>query len=147
MLPPALPPPLPQAVNAGGQRLAESREQPVPEGVTALAQAWAERVDNDCMDAISSTAVSGMRVAVMGVRVSAHNIAVQAVQPVVPREVLVVQTVKGGGASAQVTTGSEAPNMVADLMEAKTYELAFAANAVVIRRHNDMLGKLFDAFA
>ena len=37
--------------------------------------------------------------------------------------------------------------MVADLMEAKTYELAFAANAVVIRRHNDMLGKLFDAFA
>ncbi len=99
------------------------------------------------MNAVSPIAMSGMRVAVMGVRVSAHNIAVQPVHPVGPREVLAVQTLQSGGATAQVVAGSEAPDMVADLMEAKTYELAFAANATVIRRESQMLGKLFDAFA
>ncbi len=99
------------------------------------------------MNAISSIAGSGMRVAVMGVRVSAQNIAVQPVRPVVPRQVLAVQTIPGGGASAQVVAGNEAPDMVADLMAAKTYEVAFAANAVVIRRNDEMLGTLFDAFA
>jgi len=99
------------------------------------------------MNAISSIAASGMRVAVMGVRVAAQNIAVQPVQPVVPRQVLTVQTIAGGGAGAQVTTSQEAPDMVADLLSARTYEVAFAANAVVIRRNNEMLGALFDAFA
>ncbi|WP_433851383.1 hypothetical protein [Stenotrophomonas nitritireducens] len=99
------------------------------------------------MNAISSIAASGMRVAVMGVRVAAQNIAVQPVQPVVPRQVLTVQTIAGGGAGAQVTTTQEARDMVADLLSARTYEVAFAANAVVIRRNNEMLGTLFDAFA
>ncbi|MGX9719889.1 hypothetical protein [Stenotrophomonas acidaminiphila] len=99
------------------------------------------------MNAISSIAASGMRVAVMGVRVAAHNIAVQPVQPVGPRQVLAVQTISGGGASAQVTTGEAAPDLAADLLSARTYEVAFAANAVVIRRNNAMLGTLFDAFA
>ncbi len=44
------------------------------------------------MNAIPSIAASGMRVAVMGVRVAAQNIAVQPVQPVGPRQVLAVQT-------------------------------------------------------
>ena len=88
-----------------------------------------------------------MRVAVMGTRVSAHNVAVQPVRPVVPRQVLAVQTIPGGGAAAQVMTGDESPDMVADLLEARTYEVAFQANAVVIRRNEQMLGALFDAFA
>ncbi|OZB52305.1 MAG: hypothetical protein B7X38_08760 [Stenotrophomonas sp. 14-69-23] len=96
------------------------------------------------MNAIPSIAASGMRVAVMGVRVAAQNIAVQ---PVGPRQVLAVQTIAGGGASAQVTSGEGAPDMVADLLAARTYEVAFAANAVVIRRNSEMLGTLFDAFA
>jgi len=99
------------------------------------------------MNTISPIAASGMRVAVMGMRVSAHNVAVQPVRPVVPRQVLTVQTIQGGGATAQVTTSDEAPDMVTDLLAAKTYEVAFAANAVVIRRGNEMLGSLFDAFA
>jgi len=99
------------------------------------------------MNAIPSIAASGMRVAVMGVRVAAQSIAVQPVQPVVPRQVLAVHTISGGGASAQVTAGEGAPDMVADLLSARTYEVAFAANAVVIRRNNQMLGTLFDAFA
>ena len=37
--------------------------------------------------------------------------------------------------------------MAADLLAARTYEVAFAANAVVIRRNSEMLGTLFDAFA
>ena len=88
-----------------------------------------------------------MRMAVMGVKTSAHNIAVQPVRPVVPRQALAVHAVATGGVQAQVVNGEGPPDMVADLMEAKTYELAFAANAVVIRRENQMLGKLFDAFA
>ncbi|WP_313213383.1 hypothetical protein [Stenotrophomonas acidaminiphila] len=99
------------------------------------------------MNAIPSIAASGMRVAVMGVRVAAQNIAVQPVQPVGPRQVLAVQTIAGGGASAQVTSGEGAPDMVADLLAARTYEVAFAANALVIRRNSEMLGTLFDAFA
>lgn len=99
------------------------------------------------MSAISSIAASGMRTAVMGVRVAAQNIAVQPVPPVGPRQVLALQALPGGGASAQVTTREEAPDMVADLLAARTYEMAFAANAVVIRRNDEMLGTLFDAFA
>ncbi|SBV35760.1 conserved hypothetical protein [uncultured Stenotrophomonas sp.] len=88
-----------------------------------------------------------MRVAVMGVKTSAHNIAVQPVNPVGPRQVLAVHAVATGGVQAQVVNGEGPPDMVADLLEAKTYELAFAANAMVIRREGEMLGKLFDAFA
>lgn len=88
-----------------------------------------------------------MRAAAMGVRVAAQNIAVQPVQPVGPRQVLAVQALPGGGVSAQVTTGGEAPDMVADLLAARTYEMAFAVNAVVIRRNDEMVGTLFDAFA
>ncbi len=99
------------------------------------------------MNAIPSIAASGMRVAVMGVRVAAQNIAVQPMQPVGPRQVLAVQTLAGGGASAQVSVGEGAPDLAADLLAARTYEVAFAANAVVIRRNSEMLGTLFDAFA
>jgi len=100
------------------------------------------------MNAIPSIAASGMRVAVMGVRVAAQNIAVgQPVQPVGPRQVLAVQTLAGGGASARVSAGEGAPDLAADLLAARTYEVAFAANAVVIRRNSEMLGTLFDAFA
>jgi len=97
------------------------------------------------MNAIPSIAASGMRVAVMGVRVAAQNIAVQPVQPVGPRQVLAVQTL--AGASARVSAGEGAPDLAADLLAARTYEVAFAANAVVIRRNSEMLGTLFDAFA
>ena len=99
------------------------------------------------MSPISSIAASGMRVAVMGLKTSAHNIAVQPVDPVGPRQVLAVHAVATGGVQAQVVNGEGPQDMVADLLEARTYELAFAANAVVIRRESQMLGKLFDAFA
>ncbi|MGB3392854.1 MAG: hypothetical protein WA956_13445 [Stenotrophomonas sp.] len=99
------------------------------------------------MTPISSIAASGMRVAVMGVRASAHNVAVQPVDPVGPRQVLAVHAVATGGVQAQVVNGEGPPDMVADLLAAKTYEVAFAANAVVIRRESQMLGSLFDAFA
>ena len=88
-----------------------------------------------------------MRVAVMGTRVSAHNVAVQPVRPVGPRDVLVVQTLSGGGVGAQVGSDGRAPDMVEDLLAARTYEVAFQANATVIRRNDEMLGTLFDAFA
>ncbi|MCW4453989.1 hypothetical protein OK348_04190 [Flavobacterium sp. MXW15] len=99
------------------------------------------------MNAIFPIAASGMRVAAMGMRVAAHNIAVQPVRPVAPRQVLTVQATPGGGATARVDTAEKAPDMAAERMAAKTYEVAFAANAVVIRRGNEMLGSLFDAFA
>ena len=41
----------------------------------------------------------------------------------------------------------EVLDLAADLLAARTYEVAFAANAVVIRRNSEMLGTLFDAFA
>ena len=88
-----------------------------------------------------------MRVAVMGTRVSAHNVAVQPVRPVAPREVLKIQTVATGGVSAQVDGDGRGPNLVEDLVAARTYAIAFQANARVIQCNDEMLGTLFDAFA
>lgn len=96
------------------------------------------------MDNVMNTALSGMRAAQQGVQVSAHNVANFAT-PDAERLQLQRNTTEQGGVQALVTsTGADAGAPLGDLLAAKAEVVAFAANAAVIRRQDQMLGSLLD---
>ncbi|PSD10241.1 hypothetical protein C7E19_21975 [Stenotrophomonas maltophilia] len=96
------------------------------------------------MDNVMGIALSGMRAAQQGVQVSAHNVANLAT-PDAQRLQLQRNTTEQGGVQASATsTGADAGAPLGDLLAAKAEVVAFAANATVIRRQDQMLGSLLD---
>lgn len=96
------------------------------------------------MDNVMGIALSGMRAAQQGVQVAAHNVANLAT-PDAQRLQLQRNTTEQGGVQASVTsTGADAGAPLGDLLAAKAEVVAFAANAAVIRRQDQMLGSLLD---
>lgn len=96
------------------------------------------------MNNVMGIALSGMRVAQQGVQVAAHNVANLAT-PDAQRLQLKRSAVEQGGVQASVTrAGVDAAAPLGDLLAAKAEVVAFAANATVIRRQDQMLGSLLD---
>ncbi|HEL4847708.1 MULTISPECIES: flagellar basal body protein [Stenotrophomonas] len=96
------------------------------------------------MDNVMGIALSGMRAAQQGVQVSAHNVANLAT-PGAQHLQLQRNTTEQGGVQALVApTGANAGAPLGDLLAAKAEVVAFAANATVIRRQDQMLGSLLD---
>ncbi|OBU67471.1 hypothetical protein A9K58_09845 [Stenotrophomonas maltophilia] len=96
------------------------------------------------MDNVMGIALSGMRAARQGVQVAAHNVAILAT-PDAPRLQLQRSAVEQGGVQAVVTpAGIDAAAPLGDLLAAKAEVVAFAANAALIRRQDQMLGSLLD---
>ncbi|HIE0128896.1 TPA: hypothetical protein ACXI73_004025 [Stenotrophomonas maltophilia] len=96
------------------------------------------------MDNVMGIALSGMRAAQQGVQVAAHNVANLAT-PDAQRLQLQRNTAGQGGVQASATsTGADAGAPLGDLLAAKAEVVAFAANATVIRRQDQMLGSLLD---
>ncbi|WP_295377960.1 hypothetical protein [uncultured Stenotrophomonas sp.] len=96
------------------------------------------------MNNVMGIALSGMRVAQQGVQVAAHNVANLAT-PDAQRLQLKRSAVEQGGVQASVTpAGVDAAAQLGDLLAAKAEVVAFAANATVIRRQDQMLGSLLD---
>ena len=101
------------------------------------------------MNAISTIALSGMRVALQGTQVAAHNIATMAVDPPAWRQELHAREVAGGGVAAVVSMagGPGQDSFVRDLLTARLAVTTFTTNATLITRYDQMLGGLFDARA
>ncbi|HIE5097980.1 hypothetical protein WG628_07430 [Stenotrophomonas maltophilia] len=96
------------------------------------------------MNNVMGIAFGGMRAAQQGVQVAAHNVANLAT-PDAQRLQLQRSSVEPGGVQAEVTTTAADPGApLGDLLAAKAEVLAFAANATVIRRQDQMLGSLLD---
>ncbi|VUM29717.1 hypothetical protein [Stenotrophomonas maltophilia] len=96
------------------------------------------------MGNVMGIALSGMRAAQQGVQVAAHNVANLAT-PDAQRLQSQRNTTEQGGVQALVTpTGADAGAPLGDLLAAKAEVVAFAANAAVIRRQDQMLGSLLD---
>jgi flagellar basal body rod protein FlgC len=96
---------------------------------------------------VMSIASAGMRAASLGVQAAASNVARL---PVTDATRLgVAQTAAaGGGVTASVITAPDDANApIADLLTAREAALAFAANATVLRRQDQMLGTLLDRWA
>jgi len=95
------------------------------------------------MESITAIAGSGMRAAQQGLQVAAHNVANLAT-PDAARLQLERTSLADGGVQTRtvVATGDTSP--LADLIGARSQVLAFAANAALIRRSDEMLGSLFD---
>ena len=93
---------------------------------------------------VMQTAMSGMRAAQQGVQVAAHNVANLAT-PDAQR--LQLQRAADGQGGVETTVAGADPDPTAplgDLLVAKAEVVAFAANAAVIRRQDQMLGSLLD---
>lgn len=98
------------------------------------------------MNNVMGTARGGMRAARQGVQLAAHNVANLAT-PDAQRLQLQRSAVEQGGVQASVTPAGADVDVSAplgDLLAAKAEVLAFAANATVIRRQDQMLGSLLD---
>ncbi len=96
------------------------------------------------MDNVMGIALSGMRVAQQGVQVAAHNVANLAT-PDAQRLQLQRGAAEQGGVQAAVVPADADPGApLGDLLAAKAEVVAFAANAAVIRRQDQMLGSLLD---
>ncbi|WP_286071648.1 hypothetical protein [Stenotrophomonas sp. 57] len=96
------------------------------------------------MNNVMGTARSGMRAAQQGVQLAAHNVANLAT-PDAQRLQLQRSAVEQGGVQASVTpAGADVSAPLGDLLAAKAEVVAFAANATVIRRQDQMLGSLLD---
>ncbi|MBH1486032.1 hypothetical protein [Stenotrophomonas geniculata] len=96
------------------------------------------------MNNVMGAALSGMRAAQQGVQVAAHNVANLAT-PDAQRLQLQRSAVEQGGVQASVTPGgADVSAPLGDLLAAKAEVVAFAANATVIRRQDQMLGSLLD---
>jgi len=94
-----------------------------------------------------SIASAGMRAASLGVQAAASNVARL---PVTDATRLGVEqtAAAGGGVTASVITAPDDANApIADLLTAREAALAFAANATVLRRQDQMLGTLLDRWA
>lgn len=96
------------------------------------------------MNNVMGIALSGMQAAQQGVQVAAHNVANLAT-PGAQHLQLQRNTTEQGGVQALVApTGANAGAPLGDLLAAKAEVVAFAANATVIRRQDQMLGSLLD---
>ncbi len=96
---------------------------------------------------VMETALSGMRAAQQGVQVAVHNVANLAT-PDAQRLQLQRSPVEQGGVEATVNATDPDPTApLGDLLAAKAEVVAFAANAAVIRRQDQMLGSLLDRTA
>ncbi|HGM7337966.1 TPA: hypothetical protein ACKQCJ_004338 [Stenotrophomonas maltophilia] len=96
------------------------------------------------MNNVMGIALGGMRAAQQSVQVAAHNVANLAT-PDAQRLQLQRGAAEQGGVQAVVTTtGTESGAPLGDLLAARAEVLAFAANASVIRREDQMLGSLLD---
>lgn len=92
------------------------------------------------MNNVMGIALGGMRAAQQGVLVAAHNVANLAT-PDAQRLQLQRSTVEQGGVTP---TGTDVSAPLGDLLAAKAEVVAFASNAAVIRRQDQMLGSLLD---
>ena len=96
------------------------------------------------MNNVMGMALGGMRAAQQGVQVAAHNVANLAT-PEAQRLQLQRGTAEQGGVQVAVTPiGADVSAPLGDMLAAKAEVVAFAANAAVIRRHDQMLGSLLD---
>ncbi|ENE1253628.1 hypothetical protein ABM187_003860 [Stenotrophomonas maltophilia] len=96
------------------------------------------------MNNVMGTALSGMRAAQQGVQVAAHNVANLATPDAERLQLQRSAVGQGGVETAVATTGSDPGAPLGDLLAAKAEVVAFAANAAVIRRQDQMLGSLLD---
>ncbi|WP_313302458.1 hypothetical protein [Stenotrophomonas sp.] len=96
------------------------------------------------MNNVMGIALSGMRAAQQGVQVAAHNVANLAT-PDAQRLQLQRGAAEQGWVETTVSTTDPNPAApLGDLLAAKAEVVAFAANAAVIRRQDQMLGSLLD---
>ncbi|MEN1993782.1 MULTISPECIES: hypothetical protein [Stenotrophomonas] len=96
---------------------------------------------------VMSIASTGMRAASLGVQTAASNVARLPV-PDATRLGVAQTAAAGGGVTATVITAPDDANApIADLLTAREAALAFAANATVLRRQDQMLGTLLDRWA
>lgn len=96
------------------------------------------------MDNVMGTALGGMRAAQQGVQVAAHNVANLATPDARRLQVQRSAAEQGGVATAVTTTDPDPGAPLGDLLAAKAEVVAFAANATLIRRQDQMLGALLD---
>ncbi len=93
---------------------------------------------------VMETALSGMCAAQQGVQAAAHNVANLAT-PDAQRLQLQRSPMERGGVETTVNATDPDPTApLGDLLAAKAEVVAFAANAAVIRRQDQMLGSLLD---
>ncbi len=91
-----------------------------------------------------SIASAGLRAATLGVQAAASNVARLPVAEAT-RTGVAQNAIAGGGVDASLVEAAPDPAApVSDLLAAKEAVLAFAANATLIRRSDQMLGALLD---
>ncbi|WP_414496555.1 hypothetical protein [Stenotrophomonas maltophilia] len=96
------------------------------------------------MDNVMGTALGGMRAAQQGLQAAARNVANLA-RPEAERLQLQRSAVAQGGVETTVAASGADPSApLGDLLAAKAEVVAFAANAAVIRRQDQLLGSLLD---
>lgn len=96
---------------------------------------------------VMSIASAGMRAASLGVQAAASNVARLPVADSTRLGVAQAAAAGGGVTTAVVAAPDDANAPIADLLTAKQVALAFAANATVVRRQDEMLGTLLDRWA
>lgn len=96
------------------------------------------------MDNVMGIALGGMRAAQQGVQVAAHNVANLATPDAQRLQLQRSAAGQGGVQPAVIPVGADAGAPLGDLLAAKAEVVAFAANAAVIRRQDQMLGSLLD---
>lgn len=96
------------------------------------------------MNNVMGIGLSGMRAAQQGVQVAAHNVANLATPDARRLQVQRGAAEQGGVQASVIPTGADAGAPLGDLLAAKAEVVAFAANATVIRRQDQMLGSLLD---
>lgn len=97
------------------------------------------------MNDVTGVALSGMGAAQRGVQVAAHNVANLATADATRLQLQREAAAQGGVDSRVISTGDTDPSApLGDLLAAKAEVVAFAANAAVIRREDQMLGSLLD---
>lgn len=97
------------------------------------------------MNDVTGIALSGMHAAQQGVQVAAHNVANLATSDAPRLQLQREAAAQGGVDSRVISTGDTDPSApLGDLLAAKAEVVAFAANAAVIRREDQMLGSLLD---
>lgn len=95
------------------------------------------------MNDVMGIALGGMRAAHQGVQV-AHNVANLATPDARRLQLLRSEAEQGGVQAAMTPADADAGAPLGDLLAAKAEVVAFAANATVIRRQDQMLGSLLD---
>ncbi|PZS75794.1 hypothetical protein [Stenotrophomonas maltophilia] len=96
------------------------------------------------MNNVMGTALGGMRAALQGVQVAAHNVANLATPDAQHLQLQRNTTERGGVQASETSTGADAGAPLGDLLAAKAEVVAFTANAAVVRRQDQMLGSLLD---